>query len=134
VLRLSLLLGVAVIACGCARSTSEGETSAEAPATELEISVWRSGPDGPMQTWTLRCPGGGDLPRAADACERLAELGSRAFAPTPKDMVCAQIYGGPQEAEVRGTFEGRPVEARFSRRDACEIERWERVAFLFPPG
>ncbi len=133
-LRLSLLLGMAILACGCARSTSEGETGTTRPATDLEISVWRSGTDGPVQTWTLRCPDGGTLPGADEACDRLAELGDRAFAPTPRDVVCAQIYGGPQVAEVRGTFEDRPVAARFTRTDACETERWERVAFLFPTG
>jgi hypothetical protein len=133
-LRIILLLGLTAFACGCARSTGEGDTTTEAPATDLAISVWHSGMDGPVQNWTLQCPSGGTLPRAAEACERLAELGPRAFAPTPRDVVCAQIYGGPQVAEVRGTFEGRAVDTGFTRRDSCEMERWERVAFLFPTG
>jgi hypothetical protein len=45
--------------------------------------------------------------------------------------VCTQIYGGPQEAVVRGTFRGRRVSIRFTRRNGCEIARWNRVAFLF---
>jgi hypothetical protein len=47
-------------------------------------------------------------------------------------MACIEIYGGPQVAEVRGTFRGRQVAARFSREDGCQIERWDRVRFLFP--
>ena len=134
-LPLALLLGLAVVACGCARTADEGDTGTEPSATDLEISVWHSGMDGAAQKWTLQCPGGaGTLPRAAEACERLAELGQRAFVPTPRDVVCAQIYGGPQVAEVRGTFEGKPIDTRFTRRDSCEIERWERVAFLFRAG
>jgi hypothetical protein len=46
--------------------------------------------------------------------------------------MCTQIYGGPQEALVTGTFGGRRVWARFSRRNGCEIARWNRIAFLFP--
>jgi hypothetical protein len=132
--RLTVLIGLAVVACGCARTGDEGDTSAERPTTDLEISVWHSGMDGPVVNWTLQCPGGGTLPRSAEACERLAELGQRAFAPTPPDVVCAQVYGGPQVAEVQGTFEGGRVAARFTRTDSCETERWERVSFLFPAG
>jgi len=45
--------------------------------------------------------------------------------------MCTEIYGGPQEALVRGVFRGRRVRATFRRRDGCEINRWNRVAFLF---
>ena len=132
--RLIVFVGLAVFACGCARTADEADTGTEPPATDLEISVWHAGMDGPAQKWTLQCPGGGTLPGATEACERLADLGQRAFVPTPRDVVCAQIYGGPQVAEVRGTFEGKPIDTRFTRRDSCEMERWERVVFLFPAG
>ena len=47
-------------------------------------------------------------------------------------MMCADIYGGSEEALVTGRFRGALVHARFSRKDGCEIDRWSRVAFLFP--
>ena len=50
--------------------------------------------------------------------------------PTPRDKACSMIYGGPQQAVVSGTLAGRRVWARFTRRDGCEIARWNRVAFL----
>ena len=53
------------------------------------------------------------------------------FLPTPPATICTQIYGGPQEAFVRGTFRGRRLSTRFARRNGCEIARWDRVAFLF---
>ena len=82
----------------------------------------------------LRCnPAGGTVPRAAAACRRLAGL-NRPFAPVPKDTACTQIYGGPQEARVTGTFGGRRVWVTFRRTDGCEIGRWNRVAFLFARG
>jgi hypothetical protein len=34
---------------------------------------------------------------------------------------------------VRGLFAGRRVIVSFDRRDTCEIERWDRHAFLLEP-
>jgi hypothetical protein len=83
-------------------------------------------------SYTLRCnPGGGTLPRRAAACRRLAQL-KAPFAGVPKNVACTEIYGGPQKAVVVGRFRGRLVRATFNRRDGCEIDRWNRVAFLFP--
>lgn len=100
-------------------------------AAALTITVQPQGPSGPEHTWTLRCgPAGGTLPQAAAACRKLAAL-EAPFAPTPSDAVCTQIYGGPQEAIVRGTFNGRRIWVRLTRRDGCAIKRWDRVGFLF---
>jgi hypothetical protein len=53
----------------------------------------------------------------------------------PKDSVCTQIFGGPNVALVRGTFEGRRIWTYFRLRDGCEISRWKRVVPLLPsPG
>ena len=57
---------------------------------------------------------------------------NRPFAPTPKNVACTQIYGGPQKALVTGRFRGTLVRASFSRTDGCELARWNRVRFLFP--
>ena len=112
-------------------SNDEGDGKGE-PTTSLEISVTPVG-DGPTKLWTLRCPDGGTLPDAAQACEQLLELDDP-FAPVPKDTACTQVYGGPQEADVTGTYRGRPVDAHFDRGNGCEIERWDKVDFLFPSG
>jgi hypothetical protein len=135
VLRIGVLCSVVLLACACGGDDDGQSDEPEAPSrmetpTNLQITIWPSGQDGPYTQWTLTCPPGGSLPNAAAACRRLNTLGNRAFAPTPKDVVCADIYGGPQVAEVKGSFEGRLVEARYSRTNACEIERWERVKFL----
>ena len=37
------------------------------------------------------------------------------------------VYGGPQTGRIVGVIEGRPVGSRFSRRNGCEITRWEKV-------
>jgi len=100
--------------------------------TSLHITVWPSGPGNGKQTYTLRCaPVGGTLPKRAAACVKLVRM-TRPFAPTPKNMMCTELYGGPAEALVTGRLRGHSVSARFGRKDGCQVARWNRVAFLFP--
>lgn len=101
-------------------------------ATSLHITVWPQGTHGAKRSWTLTCaPAGGTLPNRVTACRRLTAM-SRPFRAVPKDATCTQIYGGPQIALVTGRLKGRRVRARFDRHDGCEIDRWNRVRFLFP--
>jgi hypothetical protein len=51
--------------------------------------------------------------------------------PLPPDLMCTQIYGGPEEAEITGTLDGEQVQASVSRQNGCEIDRWDRLAGLF---
>jgi hypothetical protein len=92
------------------------------------------GDGSPSRTYTLTCdPTGGSHPRALQACAELAALtakGEDPFAPTPSDLMCNQMYGGPQTATVTGTYRGRPVEASFGRTDGCAVDRWNHVAVL----
>ena len=98
----------------------------------LTITVWPNGRDHAARVSTLRCgPTGGTLVGRAAACRRLSAAAGNPFAPTPPDTICSEIFGGPQEALVRGSFRGHKVWARFSRRDGCAISRWDRLAFLF---
>jgi hypothetical protein len=94
-----------------------------ATISALTITVWPGGGEA-AYTHTLRCPS------PNPDCAALARA-SRPFAPVPKDVVCTQIYGGPQRALVRGTYGGRRVWARFNRTDGCQIARWNRHKFLF---
>ena len=102
-------------------------------STSLHVTVWPAGQGQPgKHVYTLQCaPLGGTLPKRAAACTKLMRA-TRPFAPTPQGMACTMIYGGPQEALVTGRFRGKLVRAHFSRRDSCELARWNRVAFLFP--
>ena len=103
------------------------------PTTSLSVTVWPNGRDHASRVATLRCgPVGGTLPGRATACSRLAKLPGNPFTPVSGETVCTQLYGGPQEALVRGTFRGRHVWARFTRRDGCQIARWDQLSFLFP--
>ncbi|MFD3453953.1 SSI family serine proteinase inhibitor [Streptomyces sp. NPDC058691] len=95
------------------------------------------GKDG-LSSYELRCgPGGGrgTHPDARGACDRLRRLGGP-VGPAPKGTQCTMIYGGPQRARVRGTWDGRPVDDRYDRTNGCEADRWRRMAPVLPatPG
>lgn len=134
-MRILAVAGIALAALvGCGSGGAAADTAGGAgPWAQLTVKVWPQGSgSGPARQWTLRCgPAGGTHPNRARACRRLASLPSP-FRPVPKDVACTQLYGGPQEAVVTGTLRGRKVNARFSRTDGCQIERWDRVAVLFP--
>jgi len=111
--------------------TSNSGSSDSSPTADLQISISIRGSEAPTKLWTLHCPPGGTLPDAAEACHKLGQIHDP-FAPVPKGTACTQIYGGPEIADVSGTFNGRPVDTQFSRGDGCELERWKKVDFLFP--
>ena len=99
-------------------------------ATQLTIVLDENG-DGATRTFTLTCdPAGGDHPDAEAACAALAAGGIAAFAPTPPDVACTEIWGGPQVATVDGTVDGERVIATFTRANGCEISRWDALAPL----
>jgi len=129
-----LLLLALVAALGACGSGSSASTPVE---TSLTVRYWPNGRDaGERTVWTLRCdPARGTLARPGRACPRLADGGLKLFAPVPKNMVCTQIYGGPQVARITGRLRGERVSAIFSRSDGCQIGRWNALSpWLLPPG
>jgi Tol biopolymer transport system component len=100
----------------------------------LTITVWPQGNRGPKsarRVLTLRCrPAGGTVPRAAAACARLQRI-QNPFAPVPPAMACALVYAGPETAAMSGFYGGRPFLTGFNRQSSCEVERWNRIRFLF---
>ena len=129
--RLPVFVAVLVLALVTPLS---GFTTAPDPAdSRLRITVaWAPGVSA---SWTLRCdPPRGTHPNRKRACARLARLADP-FAPLPRDIVCAEVYGGPETARVRGTWEGASVDQRYSRTDGCQIARWQTLRPLFTdPG
>ncbi|MGK5734189.1 SSI family serine proteinase inhibitor [Streptomyces sp. URMC 124] len=87
-----------------------------------------------VRTYELYChPAGGTHPRVREACGQIdgqTTWGKDPFAPVPEDSVCTMIYGGPQRAKVTGRWAGRPVKAEFTRKNGCEIDRWDRFSSL----
>jgi hypothetical protein len=127
-LRLATALAFLLLLAGCG-SDDDGDgddrppAAAAPPATQLEVTVWPRGPDGPVRTRSVECPG-------TAICRKLSP---RRFAPVPRDTPCTAIYGGPSVARVTGTLRGEPVDARFSLEDGCQIARWQRNRELLGP-
>jgi Subtilisin inhibitor-like len=105
--------------------------------TALTITFWSDGPQrSEPDVWTLRCaPPRGTHPKPAVSCRRLAAGGWKLVVPVREGAICTEIYGGPQEARVVGTLDGRRIWARFTRQNGCQISRWDRLSpWLFPAG
>jgi len=125
-LRVALLIAATVIAGAAPGSASSG-------MIDLRITFQADTSTAP-RFFTLRCGerSTGTVPRPTAACSRLRKLGGSAFRPTPPDMGCADIWGGPSTARVTGTYLGRRLSVRLRLVNSCEIARWHRVGFLLP--
>jgi hypothetical protein len=104
-------LVAAIVVCGC------GSSDSRQSATELTVKT----SDG--ATKAINCPG-------SDLCSRLEKTPASAFDPVPANVACTQIYGGDQTATVKGTLNGEPIDASFSRQNGCEIARWDKLDWL----
>jgi len=100
-------------------------------AVSLTISVVSQEGAAP-KTFDITCdPDGGSHPQPKQACAALMEAGPDVFEKPAADQPCTQIYGGPQTATVKGSYEGTEVDAAFSRENGCEIDRWEKLGTTF---
>ncbi|MEU2135074.1 SSI family serine proteinase inhibitor [Streptomyces sp. NPDC018352] len=112
----------------------QGEAG-QSPA-RLTITVSGGGNAAADGTFELRCaPAGGSHPVAEQACGRLDELageGEDPFAPVPKNALCTMQHGGEAAARVTGTWQGRRIDAVFSRTNGCEISRWNNLGPVLP--
>lgn len=135
----SALAGIAVLllaGCGAGDEPPAGagspQSEPEGPATSLEVTVWPTGRgNGPEHTTVLECdPLGGNHPAPEESCTILA-ANPDLLEPLPDDVMCTQQFGGPEQAWVRGTFQGRQVDLRYNRGNGCEISRWDRLEPLF---
>ncbi|CAM5410887.1 SSI family serine proteinase inhibitor [Streptomyces griseus] len=107
--------------------------------TRLTVSVENTGVAGADGTFELECgPTGGSHPQGQAACDRLAEAGAtrsgrqELFRETPEGTMCTMIHGGDATARIVGTWEGRAVDTTASRRDGCEIARWNSLVPVLP--
>jgi hypothetical protein len=124
-----LLVALIAVACG-----GGGSAAGDGPTT-VEVTLWPQGADtGAATIVEVTCdPPAGDLPDAAAACTTLASpAGRAALDPLGPDRMCTELYGGPAEARIVGTVDGEPVDARLSRVNGCEIERWQALVALLP--
>ncbi|MHA7263111.1 subtilase-type protease inhibitor [Arthrobacter sp. TMN-37] len=111
----------------------------ETGGTRLLISIQDSPEAAPVE-YVLECvegkPGPGtSLPNAESACSVVDRLGTKFFTARPdRNIVCTDIYGGPQTASITGTVNGETIRARFARTNGCEISRWDAVRDILGTG
>lgn len=128
---------VGLAACGAPVSPgSPGEPEATEAGSTLTIR-FTPAPEADTKVWTLTCqPPGGSHPAPEAACTTLAELTESGdpFVQPPADEICPQIYGGPQQAKVEGEWRGASVSATYSRRNGCDMKRWDEMEPVIAPG
>ncbi|MFC5678096.1 SSI family serine proteinase inhibitor [Aeromicrobium endophyticum] len=126
----ALVALAALSACGSESSdggTASGDGPTSAVKTSLTIDV-TPGEGADPKTYTLTCdPAGGDHPQPEQACDAIAAAGASVFEPVSSDTTCTMVFGGPQKATITGTYQGKDVDASFSRENGCEIDRWEKL-------
>ncbi len=115
---LLLLLATAVLA-GCGGDDEQPAAPAADDATQLDVEVTKAA-SSPIKL-TLRCAGKCDVAKLDEVLAGAAD----------KDRVCTQIYGGPEEAHVTGTVEGRKVDVTLTRNDGCAIHDYEALFAAF---
>jgi len=131
----ALLGAVALLSLAAAPAVAHDHGRPPVPGGDrLVITVSHAGrADG---TYLLRChPGRGSHPDPAGACDTLDRRtvwGRDPFAPVPPLRMCTYMYGGPATAHITGTWAGRPVDARYDRKNGCEIARWDDLVPLLP--
>jgi hypothetical protein len=103
-------------------------------AANLRVTVRPEGPRGPERVRRVECAVLGE--DAIDPrCRVLGDLEPRDLDPVPRQVACAEIYGGPGTARVTGELRGVRVSAEFDLTNGCEIARWRRnAALLGAPG
>ncbi len=111
---------LALSACGESERlpAAPQEPAPKREETRLVVEVRPTGDD-PVKRQVVT-----KLPRGVTAAD---------FAPIPGDTACAEIYGGPATARVDGVLDGKPLHSTFTRTNACEMERWDRVPELLGP-
>jgi Subtilisin inhibitor-like len=126
-----LLTGALVALAAC---SDDGDVAAGTAQTALTITV-DLGNGSAAQEWALTCdPPGGTHPQPEAACAALGAVDPTVFGPVGPGQACTQIYGGPETATIRGTWNGQPVDASFARNDGCEIARWDAVGEILGAG
>jgi hypothetical protein len=121
-----LLIAAAVLA-GCGSDDPNPAAPGHDQLAQLVITVDADGEAGaPAKELRMTC----HEPTDSQACGAVAGVSARDLAPTPPNTACTQLFGGPETATIKGQIRGEDVDATFSRKDGCEIERWKRVEAL----
>ncbi len=117
--RLLPALVAAAVLSACGGDDEQPAASAPADTTRLTVRVTGAGQD-PVGLG-LRC--GGSAPCDQAQLDRLAAVAE----PGDPLRACTQQYGGPEQAHMTGTLEGRPVDVTVKRSDGCGIAAYDAL-------
>ena len=117
---------VALATAGCGAAERQSESTSASASDRVEVVVAPQGPKGAEQRKTLNCSS------VTPDCKRLREADFE----DEGGGVCAQVYGGPAVATVKGKAGGKAVDATFGLQNSCAIDRWRDFSWLLgdPPG
>ena len=142
-LRLGLVsaIGLVLVTTACAggsapadRPSGEPTSAAATPQSASQLTITVDDGTGKTTKWTLTCdPAGGTHPDPEGACAAVDGHRS-ALNPVPAGRACAQVYSGPERAQITGTWRGETISASLSRNDACQTARWNALVPLVPSG
>lgn len=127
-----LLLVPVLLLAACSAGGQDSLAAQDPPPDVLSVEVDR-GDGSPVDAWTLDCQRLEQTthPDPQAACTAL-QGSAEPFAPLPEDAVCTELYGGPQEARITGTWSGSPVDLTVLRSNGCHIAQWESLVPLLP--
>jgi hypothetical protein len=113
----------ALAAPGCGEDESDdGASGSPSVVGELTITLDADGPGGePPRTEEVSCTG---------ACPELEGLEPADLEPVPGDVACTEIFGGPDVVTIEGEIAGEHVDAKLTRANGCEIERFDHATPL----
>jgi hypothetical protein len=117
-MRLLILLLAALALAGCG-DDAEQEAATPGEATRLRVQVTEAGPK-PVEM-QLVCSGRCDI----------EQLRSAIAGAQDDERACTLQYGGPEQAHVTGTVDGKPVDVTFDRADGCGIADYEALFAAF---
>jgi len=122
--------GVATIGNGSTAPDPDdpaGPIPGPSDATEVDISGTLEC-DGPQSVGT-----GMYTASAVDVCLTLEGRASVFAAIDVEDEACAEVFGGPQHATIKGAVGGEPVDVSVERSNSCGIQDWQELEFLLGP-
>jgi hypothetical protein len=138
---MALMPILALIAVGCGDpsgdSTPAGGGSEEVDTLKIEV---RPRADAEPLTATLRCTtppeATGFISDAEKACETVRATKHVLIHGPPDNVMCTEIYGGPQRARITGTVDKQRVDLEVTREDGCAIALWDELEPLLgaPPS
>jgi hypothetical protein len=159
---LVLVAVLGLVACGDDGQTVDAGSGGQATTTtvdattttlradsmtgDISLTVTVVSEGAPLREATITCDADGaqgtgflaEAPAAETACDLLRTNPSaitRLVQGRDPGLMCTQQYGGPEEATVEGTFDGRRISASVHRRDGCGIAEWNLLTpLLGSPG